>query len=138
MSIFRAKRIDITEEGLAKILGSLESVVLEYLWEQPNMTARQVCDHLNAQRTLSFNAVNTVLTRLTHKGIVKKKKNDGSFIYSARYSREHLQRSVAHDVFRSLLRDRGLFGIAAFTEAVEQLTTAEKNDLRNALDTIHD
>lgn len=133
MGLFKAKRIDIHKHGLAKILGSLEADILEYIWHTGSATARCVCDHLNKSKPLSFNAVNTVLNRLVDKDILKRTRGEQQFEFAARYSKEELCRMVSQDVFSSLLRDKKLFSVAGFAEAFDDLTAKERRDLLRVL-----
>lgn len=134
MVTFSPKRIDIEEEGLAKVLGTLESEILDFIWNERSASARIVCDHLNLKRPLSFNAVNTVLGRLVDKGILQKRKSNGCFQFTPKYTRSELYDSVSHNVLSSLLRDKSIFSIASFAEALHDLTPDEKKELRKALD----
>jgi len=133
MRFFRAKKIDLTQEGLAKFLGSLETKILEYLWQERQASARQVCDEMNSQHNISFNAVQTVLGRLVEKGILKKKRQQGLWQYQPAYDRATLYRYISTDVVNSLLQEKDLFGVAAFARLAAKLSAEEKADLKKLL-----
>ena len=133
MSLFKPHRLDIDERGLAKVLGSLEADIVNFLWTNGSATARIVCDYLNTKRMISFNAVNTVLGRLVEKGIVLREKQGSWYQFTARWSREELFRSVSKQVLSSLVKDRKMFSVAAFAEALQDFSAEEKKDLLYAL-----
>ena len=133
MRFFKTKRVEIQRQGLEKILGTLETDLLEYLWDKGESTARCVCDHLNRSRSMSFNAVNTVLNRLVDKGILKRKHGDQQYLFGASYSKAELTKIVSQDIFSSLLRDKKLFSIAGFTEALNELSADERKTLLDAI-----
>lgn len=133
MRFFKARKIDLTQEGLAKFLGSLEARILEYLWQQPKAHTRQVCDGLNEEQEISFNAVQTVLGRLVEKGILQKKRSDGLWCYQATYDRATLYKYISSDVVESLLREKDLFGVAAFARLATKLSAEEKANLKKLL-----
>ncbi len=133
MAIFKPKKIDITQQGLAKILGSLEAKIVEYIWSQNKVTARQVCDHISNQQKISFNAVNTVIGRLIDKGILCRNRLDGCWQYQACYTKDKLYQMTAQSLVRSLVNDRKLMGVATFMEAFDGLSVKEKADLKKLL-----
>lgn len=133
MRFFKARKIDLTQEGLAKFLGTLEARILEQVWKQPNINTRQMCDQLNQEQEISFNAVQTVLGRLVEKGILKKKRSQGLWSYQATYDRATLYRYISSDVVESLLREKDLFGVAAFARLATKLSAEEKANLKKLL-----
>ena len=109
MRFFKTKRVEIQRQGLEKILGTLETDLLEYLWDKG------------------------VLNRLVDKGILKRKHGDQQYLFGASYSKAELTKIVSQDIFSSLLRDKKLFSIAGFTEALNELSADERKTLLDAI-----
>lgn len=134
MSLFRPKKIDLTQAGLAKFFGALEAKILHSVWDHNEASARQICDEVGAEQEISFNAVNTVIGRLVDKKILKKRKAvDGLWHYSAVYSRDKLYRLLSFDVMKALVRDKELFGLAAFAAVAKELSASERQELKKIL-----
>ncbi|MGD8454074.1 MAG: BlaI/MecI/CopY family transcriptional regulator [Phycisphaerae bacterium] len=75
-------------------LGDAELEVLKALWDVGPSTVRAVMNHLHdCGRRPAYTTVQTVLTRLEHKGFVRSDKSGPAFVYRARVTRERLSRS---------------------------------------------
>lgn len=133
MAIFKPKKIDLNQTGLAKVLGTLEAKVVEYIWDSNGATAREVCDHINRKQKISFNAVNTVINRLVDKDILSRTKEGSYWQYKATYSKDELYQMVSGNILKSLVQDKEIFGLASFVEAVDKLSENEKDQLRKLL-----
>ena len=133
MGIFTPKRLDLTRGGLAKVFGTLEAKIVEYVWAEGTVTAREVCDALSREQEISFNAVNTVINRLVEKELLSRRRVDGCWQYQARVSREELCRKVSESVLLPLMKDKKLFSAAAFLSVFDQLSPAERSHLRKLL-----
>ncbi|BCG60439.1 BlaI/MecI/CopY family transcriptional regulator [Paenibacillus sp. URB8-2] len=64
------KRINLEGEGINRFFGSLESQIMDIIWANSKVTAKQVQSLLKEE--LSYNAVMTVMNRLFEKGHLKK------------------------------------------------------------------
>lgn len=134
MKFFKPKKIDLTQQGLAKVLGELEAAILECMWEHGHTTARDICDCLNSERSLSFNAVNTVLNRMVEKKLLHKKKDNSYYYYMPAKSKDAFAEMMNTNVFSSLLDDKHLFSIASFAQFVKSLPADQRKSLKKLLD----
>ncbi len=107
------------KRGLERVLGSLESEILEALWafERP-ATAGEVRRALCARRPLSFNTVMTVMNRLVEKGLLAKEGGPGPYRYRPCYSREAFLTELARGVASGLVRDFGDYAVSQFLAAL--------------------
>lgn len=97
----------------------LELEILKILWEENRLSGRQIRDRLAPVRSLTYTSVMTVLGIMEEKQYVSRKKADGSFVYSARLSRQAASRGMLRD-----LVDR-VFGGSAATAMVHLLETSD-------------
>jgi predicted transcriptional regulator len=58
----------VNEEGLNRFFGPLEAKVMDIIWSFKRITIKHVRESLNKEDTLSFNAIMTVMNRLSEKG----------------------------------------------------------------------
>ena len=97
----------------------LELEILKVLWDEAPLSGRQVRDRLAAVRELTYTSVMTVLGIMEDKRYVARKRANGSYLYSARLSREAASRRMLRD-----LVDR-VFGGSAATAMVNLLETSD-------------
>ncbi|MBB4698504.1 BlaI/MecI/CopY family transcriptional regulator [Sphaerisporangium siamense] len=72
-------------------LGSLESAIMEVLWDSPHpLLVREVLSLLNegAEKPLAYTTVQTVAERLARKGLVRRTAERKAFRYSASRTRD--------------------------------------------------
>src|SRR3990170_390072 len=63
--------------GVGRVLGSLETEVMEEVWRQRETTIRRVWEAIRRRRRLSFNTVMTVMNRLATKGFLIRRRPSG-------------------------------------------------------------
>lgn len=98
--------IDLTRKGFGKILGDLELELMDCLWGMgEEVSARAVTDCLNTKRSISFNAVSTVLNRLCDKGFIKKNAVGKRYSFEALISKEDLSQKMIDVIVESLVED---------------------------------
>jgi BlaI family penicillinase repressor len=74
-------------------LGDAELEVLKVLWSLKQATVRDVLERLHERgRRVAYTTVQTVLTRLEQKGVVRSDKSGPAFVYRARVSRDRFSR----------------------------------------------
>ena len=101
-------------------LGELEIAVLEYVWHQPQVSAKETHAAIGAARGISANTVQSTLERLFRKQLLRREKQGHAFYYSAQVPRLQLLVGLINDVLGRFGRDTPS-SLAAFVEAAEQL-----------------
>lgn len=88
-------------------LGPLETEVMAILWNQGESSVRSVLHRMD--RGIAYTTVMTTLTRLFHKGLVfrRKEQSTRAFLYSARYTRPQLERMIAREMIAEFLARPG-------------------------------
>ncbi len=76
----------------------LELEILKILWREGPLTGRQVRDALAVFRDLAYTSVMTIMGIMEDKGYVRRKKQGGSFVYSARIKQETTTRRMLLDL----------------------------------------
>ena len=105
-------------QGVAQVLGDLESPVIRAVWDSPDSSARQVLESFSGRRNLAYTTIVTVLDRLYKKGLLKRRKEGKAFLYSPRLTREEFNQAVTRDVLAGLLKERSRPTLATFVELV--------------------
>jgi predicted transcriptional regulator len=82
-------------------LGPLEQRLLEEVWRRGTVTVRELID--DGAFEIAYTTVMTTLDRLYKKQVLNRAAEGRAFRYSARVSREELQRTAAEEAIRQLL-----------------------------------
>jgi predicted transcriptional regulator len=104
--------------GAAHVLGELETIVMELLWREPELSVSQVEDQLRRRREIAHTTVLTTLDRMYRKGYLTREKRGKAFIYSPRYSREEFEHGLAQEVLSALLGQFTEPAISTFVDLV--------------------
>jgi predicted transcriptional regulator len=80
---------------LTPIQGELQAQIMSALWRLGSGTVDQVRSALPQRYRGAYNTVQTVLNRLTERGLLTRKRDGNAFVYRARVSEEeYLSRSI--------------------------------------------
>ncbi len=109
------------EPGLEKMLGALETQVMQVIWEASRpQSVQEVRDELAARgKEVAYTTVMTTLGRLYAKGLLDREVHGKAYHYRARVSRRELTDSVTRHVLSGLIGSFAEPAIAYFVEALE-------------------
>jgi predicted transcriptional regulator len=105
-----------------------ELEILRVLWEAGPRSVREIQRLLNEVKPTGYTTVLKLLQIMTEKGLVKRDDKQRPQIYQARYSREHTQRQLLHDLLHRA------FGGSARALVLQAL--ADRRSSRQELDEI--
>ena len=101
-------------------LGPLEADIMQVIWKHQVVTVQDVFETLSAERSIAYNTVMTVMTRLSQKGILCRQKQGRAYIYSPTTTKAEVAKSMLQyvidkifggsraPVFSHLLEDKNL------------------------------
>lgn len=96
--------VRLSAEGLAKVLGDLESRVLRAVWALGKpVPARVVHESIEPDHPVSTLTVITVLNKLVQKGVLVRAKSDDLFHYWARWSEPEFMAHASRRVVEGIL-----------------------------------
>jgi len=94
------------QNGLNKMLGSLESEVMDIIWRKGcEVCVRDIFEELASRREIAYTTVMTIMVRLSEKKILRKRKEGNVSFYEPALSRDEFTVSVVGSVVDSLLED---------------------------------
>lgn len=118
----KVERMKIREEGLNRFFGHLEARIMEIVWEQENVSIKEVQALINEE--LSFNTVMTVLNRLVEKGHLVKsisgKGRNKSSHFQPLQSKDQFIHEQTRTVTEELVQEYGQLVVNHMFDAVEQ------------------
>jgi len=103
-----------------KILGDLETEIMEVLWKQGQSCVRNVLLELQKKRKIAYTTVMTVMSRLYEKRILKRKMDkSGAFIYMPVKDKKSFLKSSSEKMIRGFLQEYGDVAVAQFFDIIE-------------------
>jgi len=115
--------------GLARALGDLEKQVMDVLWLKKEAAGKEVFTEIRRSRTIALTTVLTVLERLVKKGIVKRLKSDGIYIYTPVFTREEFADKVSQAVMKGVLDIAASSAVASFVDILADTDPEELDRL---------
>lgn len=111
-------------------LGSLETEILEILWDLEKATVKQIHDCIlsDLERELAYASVTTVLNRLTKKGWVKCCKQNKAFSWEPLVSREQTNTLRACEQLQQFLAISNPNMVASLVDSLDT-TSLERLEL---------
>ena|ERR1700704_4453901 len=100
-----------------QLLGSLESRVMSFFWK--NAEPSSISDlhiFLNKNNSLAYTTISTIVSRLTNKGLLTRKKEGRGYLYQAAITEEKFLESYSRRLIRNLLGSFGDLAIAGFVD----------------------
>ena len=115
-------------DGLQKMLGRLETQIMEVMWEMPDPVSVETVREALAERgkKAAYTTVMTTLSRLYAKGLLTREQRGKAYYYIPRVSRRELTSSVTKQVIDGLL---GAFAEPAMAYFVEALSDESPDKL---------
>lgn len=123
-----------TQEKAGKVLGELESDIMEIVWNSRNpISVRDVTGDLQKRRKIAYTTVMTIMGRLVEKGLLKRKEAGRAYIYQPVYSKDRFLTRVIHQIIKNFVANFGDAAVAHFAEEVNKLTPAKRRELKKLL-----
>ena len=119
---------------LAEVLGPLESEIMDVVWDETEVTVRDVHQSLTATRPIAYTTVMTTLGRLAEKGLVKRLEDQPAHRYRPLVSREQYARSTVRSVVDWLVDRFPDPAVAYLVDAVEKEDDQVVERLREAIE----
>jgi predicted transcriptional regulator len=120
--------------GLEKVLGSLESEVMEVVWcKGDEVCVRDVLEVLNTRREIAYTTVMTIMGRLAQKKLLIRRKDGNTFFFKPSFTREQFAGQVVSSVVDDLLSDFSEATLAHFIHRVRDQDRATLERLEKML-----
>ena len=103
----------------ARVLGELETQIMELLWEQHPLSVRTACERLRGDH--AYTTIMTTMDRLHKKRLLRRTKDGNAFIYEPAMDRAEYQKRVVEAALTPLLEQGAAPVLAAFVEVAADL-----------------
>ncbi|MBI2596098.1 BlaI/MecI/CopY family transcriptional regulator [Candidatus Daviesbacteria bacterium] len=123
-----------TGQKVGKVLGELESEIMEIVWQSPDhVSVKIVARTLQKKRKIAYTTVMTIMGRLVDKGLLKRRESDKAYIYQPAYSKEKFLTRISRQIIKNFITSFGQSAIAHFAEEVEKLAPEKRRKLQKIL-----
>ena len=103
-----------------RILGKLETEIMEAVWKLGNVSVREVLNNLKKRKKIAYTTIMTVMARLVEKGILKRKFDQGGvYIYASAQDKKSFFASNSRRLIKNLINEFGEVTVAQFIDEVE-------------------
>ena len=102
------------------MLGPLEEMVMDFLWDNGPSTVAEVHAGLKGRRDLAYTTVLTILGRLAKKGLLVRTLVGNSHVYSTALSRDEFAGNIVEGVLDGLLEAFSQPALAYFAQRLRQ------------------
>jgi predicted transcriptional regulator len=123
------------KQGLEKVLGPLESEIMNLVWSKGRVTVREIYEALlaNSDKSIAYTTVMTTMTRLAKKDILKAFKEGNAYSYEAAYPKEEFLSTVVGEVVDGLIDDFSEPAVAHFIEKIKSVDPVKLKQLEDLI-----
>jgi predicted transcriptional regulator len=126
-------RFSPTKDGLVKVLGPLETEIMQILWQDERSTVKKVHRKLSSQREIAYTTVMTTMSRLAEKGVLNRHREGLAYVYAPAISEEDFVTMVVRQVLDGLLDDYSDTAIEYMIDYLARNNPAELKRLQSAI-----
>lgn len=110
-------------------LGPLEQEVMVSVWKRRHCTARDVWENLNKDREVAYNTVQTIMTRLVDKGLLKRKLEGKTHVYKPAAKQKNVLSSLLNQTMGNLTGQFGEEALIAFVDGLGDISEETRKKL---------
>jgi predicted transcriptional regulator len=113
-------------------LHELEALVMEDVWRREPATVRDVMEAINknAPKPRAYTTVMTIMDRLHRKGLLDRRSERNTYIYTPRLSRDEYADARAQTEVDALVREWGDVALVHFAKQMGTLDPKRREQLR--------
>ncbi|WP_211747371.1 BlaI/MecI/CopY family transcriptional regulator [Paenibacillus sp. Marseille-Q4541] len=116
----RISHFKVGEQGLNRFFGPLEAKIMDVLWNEDELSIKEVQVKLEEDKALNFNTVMTVMNRLVEKGLLVKSLQGRTSKYRPVQSREVFMDTQSKELTHELMDQFGAVAVTHMLDAVEK------------------
>lgn len=126
-------RFSPAKDGLVKVLGPLETDIMQILWQDERSTVKKVHRRLSQQREIAYTTVMTTMSRLSEKGVLNRHREGLAYVYSPAISEDEFVNMVVRQVLDGLLDDYSDTAIEYMVDYLARNNPSELTRLQKAI-----
>ena len=123
-------RFSPTKDGLVKVLGPLETEIMQIIWQDERSTVKKVHRKLSQHRDIAYTTVMTTMSRLAEKGVLNRHREGLAYVYTPAITEDDFVTMVVQQVLDGLLDD---YSETAIDYMVDYLARRNPSELKRLL-----
>lgn len=128
-----------TDQKIGKVLGELESEVMEIVWHSPSpISVRDVTENLQHKRQIAYTTVMTIMGRLVEKGLLKRSISGKAYTYQPVYTKEKFLTRITRQIIKTFISSFGEVAVAHFAQEIEKIPASKRRKLLKILKSSHE
>ncbi|WP_165998547.1 BlaI/MecI/CopY family transcriptional regulator [Bacillus sp. Cs-700] len=116
----KIQQFKTNETGLNRFFGSLEAKIMDILWDGPEMTIKDVKQKLDQEKSTNFNTVMTVMNRLVDKGVLAKRTEKRTSMFTPVFSKEEFLQTQSKELTQDLMDEFGPLAVNHMLDALDE------------------
>ena len=109
-------------------------MVMDILWSRAEVTGREVLEEIQKERPLAFTTILTVMDRLLKKGLIRRKKRGGVFVYAPSISRDEFVKQVSEEGLHGILDISASSAASSFVDILYKTSPEEMDRLSRLIE----
>jgi predicted transcriptional regulator len=126
-------RFSPMKDGLVKVLGPLETEIMQILWQDDRSTVKKVHRRLSQQREIAYTTVMTTMSRLAEKGVLNRHREGLAYVYTPAITEGDFVSMVVRQVLDGLLDDYSETAIEYMVDYLARNNPAELKRLQKVI-----
>jgi predicted transcriptional regulator len=114
-------------------LGPLEQEVMRCVWEKKICTARDIVECLSLDREIAYNTIQTIMTRLVDKGLLKRTLQGKTHVYKPIVKRKNILQSIISHSMDGFMGQFGEDALIAFVDGLDDISDKTRKKLIETL-----
>jgi len=110
-------------------LGPLEQAVMKCIWKMKICTARDVVNCLNTDRNIAYSTIQTIMTRLVDKNLLKRTLQGKTHTYEPKQKKKNILQSAISQAMSSFINKFGEDALMAFVDGLEDIPEKTRQKL---------
>jgi predicted transcriptional regulator len=120
-------RFSPSKDGLVKVLGPLETDIMQIIWQDERSTVKKVHRKLSGGRDIAYTTVMTTMSRLAEKGVLNRHREGLAYVYTPAITEDDFVTMVVQQVLDGLLED---YSETAIDYMIDYLARTNPGELR--------
>ncbi len=120
-------RFSPSRDGLVKVLGPLETEIMQVVWQDDRSTVKKVHRKLSQQREIAYTTVMTTMSRLAEKGVLNRHREGLAYVYTPAITEGEFVTMVVQQVLDGLLED---YSDTAVDYMIDYFARNDPNELK--------
>jgi len=117
-------------------LGPLEQEVMKCIWHLAagkagikTCTARDIVEYLKRNREIAYNTIQTIMTRLVDKGLLKRTLQGKTHVYKPMVKRKNILQSIVSQSVDGFMSQFGEDALIAFVDGLDDISEQTRRKL---------